>query len=180
MKPVADTTLAPERVGFEDTGRPQVQPAPRPGEAGRDFRTLVGIRLAYWVGLALVFLAYPYPLPPSVVHYSLLEWRTDLLFNVFARWDAVWLIRIAEHGYQTVKEAAFFPLYPGLVHVFSYVTRSALVAGVLISLAAGGFAAVAISKIARPLIGDRGARDAVLYLALFPLAFVFTAVYYDG
>jgi hypothetical protein len=180
MKPVADTTLAPERVGFEDTGRPPAQPAPRPGEAARDFRTLVSIRAAYWVGIALVFLAYPYPLPSSVVRYSLLEWRTDLLFNVFARWDAVWFIRIAEHGYQTVKEAAFFPLYPGLVHVLTYVTRSALVAGILISLAAGGCAAVVLGKIARPLIGERGARDTILYVALFPLAFIFTAVYSDG
>jgi hypothetical protein len=180
MKQAADTTLAPEGVEFEETTQDQVEAEPRRWVVPRAFRTLVGIRVAYWLGIALVFLAYPYPLPPSTVHYQLLEWRTDLVFNVFARWDAVWFIRIAEHGYQTVKSAAFFPLYPGLVHVLSYMTRSALVAGVLISLAAGGFAAVALNKIARPLIGDRGARDTVLYLALFPLAFVFTAVYSDG
>lgn len=127
-----------------------------------------------------MFLAYPYPLPPATPHYELLEWRTELLFNVFARWDAVWFLGIAEHGYQTAKEAAFFPLYPLVVHVVAFVTRSALVAGVLVSLVAGGVAAAALSKIGRALIGDRGAKDAVLYLALFPLAYVLTAVYSDG
>ena len=140
----------------------------------------MGIRSAYWIGIALVFMAYPYPLPQGTPHYDVLEWRTDLLFNVFARWDAVWFLDVAGDSYQTVKEAAFFPLYPLLVHVLAWVTRSPLVAGVLISLASAGVAAAVLSKIARPLIGDRGARDAILYLALFPLAFVFTAVYSEG
>jgi hypothetical protein len=140
----------------------------------------VAIRAAYWAGIAFVFMAYPYPLPPGTPHYAVFEWRTDLLFNVFARWDTVWFLSIADDGYQRVKEAAFLPLYPLLVHVFGYVTRSQLVAGVLISLAAGGVAAAVLSKIARPLIGESGARDAVLYLALYPLSFVFTAVYSEG
>jgi Mannosyltransferase (PIG-V) len=152
----------------------------RPRGAARAFGTLVAIRAAYWAGIAFVFMAYPYPLPAGTPHYAVFEWRTDLLFNVFARWDTVWFLRIAGDGYRTVKEAAFLPLYPLLVHVFGYVTRSPLVAGVLLSLAAGGVAAVVLSKIARPLIGDGGARDVVLYVALFPLSFVFTAVYSEG
>ena len=43
-----------------------------------------------------------------------------------------------------------------------------------------GVAATALAQIARPVLGDRGARDAVLYLALFPTAFVFTALYSDA
>jgi Gpi18-like mannosyltransferase len=141
---------------------------------------LVSIRAVYWLGIALVFLAYPYRLPSATPHYAVFEWRTDLLFNVFARWDSVWYLKIAGDGYRTVKEAAFFPLYPVLVHVFGYVTRSPLVAGVLLSLAMGGASAVILHRMARPLIGERGARDVVLYLALFPLSFVFTAVYSEG
>jgi hypothetical protein len=166
--------------------RPDVAPwsgaegSPRPGAAARAFGTLVGIRAAYWVGIALVFMAYPYRLPPGTPHYAVFEWRTDLLFNVFARWDTVWFLNIAGDGYRTVKEAAFLPLYPLLVHAFGFVTRSPLVAGVLVSLAAGGAAAVILSKLARPLIGESGARDVVLYLALYPLSFVFTAVYSEG
>ena len=59
-------------------------------------------------------------------------------------------------------------------------TGSTLVAGVLVSLAAGAVAAWALAQIARPLLGERGARDTVLYLALYPVGFVLTALYSEG
>src|SRR6185503_14503828 len=34
--------------------------------------------------------------------------------DVWARWDSVHFLRIAEHGYSTA-EAAFYPLYPALL-----------------------------------------------------------------
>jgi hypothetical protein len=37
-----------------------------------------------------------------------------------------------------------------------------------------------LAELARPLLGRDGARDTVLYLALYPVAFVFCAVYSDG
>ena len=61
---------------------------------------------------------------------------SDLLFRTFAQWDARWFVQIAEHGYDEVPQAAaFFPLYPALVHALAWVTGSTLVAGMLISLA---------------------------------------------
>ncbi len=37
--------------------------------------------------------------------------------DVWARWDSVWFLRIAEHGYSSTAHAdtAFYPLYPALV-----------------------------------------------------------------
>src|SRR5439155_4137845 len=55
-----------------------------------------------------------------------------------------------------------------------------LVAGVVVSLAAAGLAAVAVAGVARRLVGEQVARDSVLFLALYPVSFVFTAVYSDG
>jgi hypothetical protein len=78
------------------------------------------------------------------------------------------------------QAAAFFPVYPALVHALAWVTGSELVAGVLLSLAAGAVAAWVLAELARPLLGPRGARDAVLYLALYPVGFVFTSLYSDG
>ena len=34
--------------------------------------------------------------------------------DIWARWDSVFFVRIAEHGYDKAS-AAFYPLYPGLV-----------------------------------------------------------------
>ena len=47
-------------------------------------------------------------------------------------------------------------------------------------MAAAGLAATAIFRIAQRLVGEAVASDSVLLLALFPAAFVFTAVYSDG
>ena len=78
------------------------------------------------------------------------------------------------------QAAAFFPVYPAAAHALAWLTGSTLVAGVLISLAAGAAAAWALAEIARPILGARGANDAVLYLALYPVGFVLTALYSDG
>jgi hypothetical protein len=152
---------------------------------GRAFWTVVGIRAAYLVGTALTLLWARSPVvapdrdltrPPFQAYDAL----TDLLFNTFSLWDSGWFLEIARHGYTSEQAAAFFPIYPLLVHALAWVTRSALVAGVLISLVAAGFAAVAVQRIAEELLPARAARDSVLFLALWPVAFVFTAVYSDG
>ena len=78
------------------------------------------------------------------------------------------------------QAAAFFPVYPAVVHALAWVTGSPLVAGVLISLAAGAVAAWVLAQLARPLLGERGAHDVVLYFALYPVGFVFTSLYSEG
>lgn len=155
------------------------------GSDARAFWTLVGIRAAYWLGTALTLLWAASPVvardrdlsrPPFLAYDGL----TDLLFNAFSLWDSGWFLEIARNGYAGEQSAAFFPVYPLLVHALAWVTRSTLVAGVLLSLVAAGFAAVAVRRIAAELLSERAARDSVLFLALWPVAFVFTAVYSDG
>jgi len=78
------------------------------------------------------------------------------------------------------QAAALFPLYPALVHGLAWVTGSILVAGILISLVSAAIAASVLAELARPLLGERGARDVVLFLAFYPVSFVFCAVYSEG
>src|SRR3954466_12517104 len=62
--------------------------------------------------------------------------------DIWARWDSVFFVRIAQHGYDHAS-AAFYPLYPGLVAVLGRVFFGHYVlAGIVISLAAclGAFA----------------------------------------
>jgi hypothetical protein len=144
----------------------------------RPFWTLVSIRVAFWVATALTLVWAPLhgaAIPGDRAYTGL----GDLLFGTFEHWDAQWFLHVAQDGYNPVS-AAFFPLYPALLSALHAVFRSYLVAGTLLSLVSGGVAAWALAQIARPLLGERGARDSVLYLALFPTAFVFTALYSDG
>jgi hypothetical protein len=142
------------------------------------FWVVVGIRVAFWVGTALTLLWAPLRGQDIPGDRAYGGWG-DLLFGTFEHWDAQWFVHVARDGYNPVS-AAFFPLYPTLVHGLTWIFRSELVAGTLLSLASAGCAAWALAQIARPLLGERGARDAVLYLALFPTAFVFTALYSDA
>jgi hypothetical protein len=155
------------------------QPDGLSGGRFRPARTLLSIRVAIWIGVALTLLWEPLrgaQIPP----FRAYDARTDLLFGSFAHWDAQWFLHIAEHGYDSRQSTSFFPLYPLLVHALAWVTRSAVVAGVVISLVAAGFAAVALVRIARPLLGAAGAVDSLLLVALYPLAFVFTAPQSDA
>jgi hypothetical protein len=141
--------------------------------------TFVAIRVAFWlVAAATVIWA---PAPDRRLIGSAYGPASDFLFRTFAQWDARWFLQIAEHGYEEVPQAAaFFPVYPAAAHALAWLTGSTLVAGVLISLAAGAVAAWALAEIARPVLGQHGANDVVLYLALYPVGFVLTALYSDG
>ena len=151
----------------------------------RPFWVLVAIRTAFWLGTAatLLWQRPNFSLQDRnlrLPEFQAYEARTDLIFNAFTQWDAGWFLNIAEHGYGGEQAAAFFPLYPAVVHAVAWVTRSTVVAGVLVSLVSAGIAAVLLARIARALLGERVASDSALLLALYPVSFVFTSIYSDG
>ncbi len=102
--------------------------------------------------------------------------------DVWARWDSVWYLTIAEHGYHGAAQTlAFWPLYPLLIAgLGTLLGGHDLLAGVLISLAAALGALVMLERLGAPLVGLPAARRAVLYLALFPTAFFLGAVYSES
>jgi hypothetical protein len=103
--------------------------------------------------------------------------------DVWARWDSVWFLRIAEHGYDSASgaAAAFYPLYPGAVSVVGWALFGHYVlAGIVVSLAAAFGAFLLLHRVAEERLGADGARRAVLYLAVFPFAFFLQAVYSES
>jgi hypothetical protein len=131
---------------------------------------LTRVRLAYLVGTAVTLLWAPVEHGPG----------GQLFLRTFDRWDSRWFIRIAEHGYSTKQAAAFFPVYPLLVRALGWLVRNDLAAGMLISLAAAAGCAVLLERIARRRLPADGPHTVVVLFALYPLAFVFTAVYSDS
>jgi hypothetical protein len=103
--------------------------------------------------------------------------------DVWARWDSVWFLRIAEHGYDSASgaAAAFYPLYPAAVSLLGRALFGHYVlAGILVSLAAAFGAFLLLHRVAEERLGADGARRAVLYLAVFPFAFFLQAVYSES
>jgi hypothetical protein len=101
--------------------------------------------------------------------------------DVWARWDSVWFLGIAEHGYARAGSAAFYPLYPAGVGGLGRVLLGHYVlAGIVVSLAATLGAFLLLYRLGEERLGADGARRAVLYLALFPFALFLQAVYSES
>jgi hypothetical protein len=142
-------------------------------------------RAAIWAGVVLAFLLFEPNRHPLAERWDRPELTDDLglLVDVWARWDSVWFLRIAEHGYGAAEEAtaAFYPLYPLLVGLLGRILLGHYVlAGVLISLAAALGSFALLHRLAEPKLGVEGAARAVLYLAVFPFALFLQAVYSES
>lgn len=104
------------------------------------------------------------------------------LIDIWARWDAVWFLQIAEYGYSPVDgSAAFFPLYPLLIAAFKPLFfGNGVLAGIFISLACCLAAFYFLYRLVE-LDFNRGvARRAVFYLAIFPTSFFFQTIYSES
>jgi hypothetical protein len=104
----------------------------------------------------------------------------DTLVAPAARWDSVWFLTIAEHGYGGPDRAAFFPLYPALVELGGVLTTAPLLWAIALSCAAFVGALALLHRLACLEIGPEGARWAVLALALWPGALWFSAAYSES
>ena len=144
-------------------------------------------RLAVWGAALFALLTLPGARNPAAARLDDPSLTHDLgaVTDVWARWDSVWFLRIAEHGYQQASPAgagtAFFPLYPLSVRMVGRALLGHYVlAGILISLVASLVAFFLLHRLAEERLGADGARRAVLYLALFPFTFVLMAVYSES
>src|SRR5215212_4536274 len=138
-------------------------------------------RAAIWLA---AFFAFSWFQPNRNPHAG--RWDSPLIHDlgsftdVWARWDSVFFVRIAEHGYDTAS-AAFYPLYPGLVAVLGRAFFGHYVlAGIVISLAAALGAFALLHRLAEERLGADGAWRTVLYLAIFPMALFLQAVYSES
>jgi Mannosyltransferase (PIG-V) len=98
-------------------------------------------------------------------------------------WDGVWYARVAQHGYlvvpQSQSDPAFFPLFPILLRGLrvglglGFTAGGALVANVSLLVAVVGFYELSVR-----VVGDVGvARRAACFVAVTPMAFVFSMSY---
>lgn len=106
--------------------------------------------------------------------------------SYWAKWDSQWYVQIARDGYnyQPLRQSnvAFFPVYPLLMRLMARLTKDNFVlAGFLVSNLAFFLALVFLYRLAELEFGDRGAAQrTVFYLAFFPTAFFFSAVYTES
>ena len=142
-------------------------------------------RAAIWAAAVFAFLVFEPNRHREAARWDDPDVTRDLGFvtDVWARWDSVWFLRIAEHGYASLEgtAAAFYPLYPASVGLVGRAFLGHYVlAGIAVSLAASLAAFVLLHDLAETKLGAEGARRTVLYLAIFPMTLFLQAVYSEA
>jgi len=117
----------------------------------------------------------------------------DVLVAPAARWDSVWYLTIARHGYggpglgSPATRSAFFPLYPLLNRLAALPGEGLLIAGVLVSLGAMAVALYLLFRLGELELGagrpgghPDAPRLAVWALAASPMALFLSALYSES
>jgi hypothetical protein len=149
--------------------------------------------VAIWVAIAPI--APNEPLESELLSHPFGSWPAsgflELVLSPLAKWDAQHYLAIAFDGYveshaglpPAHEEPAFFPLYPGVVHLLSGFGASpglVLIVAYLVSLSCFFAALVLLHRLTVIEIGERYARPALFLLAFFPTALFFGIPYSES
>jgi hypothetical protein len=158
-------------------------PEPQPARAG-SFLQRFRYPLAVWalsragVYLVLAMQGWTDRRPPKT------GFSFDGFFSSLGDWDASWYRWIALHGYDPSighgNTPAFFPLYPLAWHPLTWLPGPAVLWGSLLSSVLFAAALCVLYRITQGRYDERMARRTVLYLAIFPIGFVFSLPYAES
>jgi len=162
-----------------------------PRLATPDWRLILGCFIGSRLWLTLVGLVTLMVMPPQPAPNLGVASYAATLTDLYVRWDALWYVSIAEHGYSTIVPPfqgagtisyAFYPLYPLAMWALGSVTGlSAAAAGLVISNASFLGALAVIYVLAEHWSGSRAVAGlAVALLCVVPQSFVFSAVYTES
>ena len=136
--------------------------------------TRVLLVLVTYIGFIL------FPVPPH--EYPVSAVNITALLTSWNHWDAANFTRIAQNGYQTIYDTAFFPLFPLLIKCIAFLfgNNGYIAIGMILSNLALLGALFVLYQIATDMLGEQIGRRTLLYLCLFPTAFFFFAAYNES
>jgi hypothetical protein len=108
---------------------------------------------------------------PHGLHYA--------FFGVWERFDALWYLHIAHHGYDLPMAVIFYPLYPAAIRLVSEIMPS-IAAALLISTTATFLCFWGLLRLANPELPARKRIGILLVLAAWPTSFILFAGYAEA
>jgi hypothetical protein len=108
--------------------------------------------------------------PPHGPHYALL--------GIWDRFDTLWYLHIAEHGYDRPMAVIFYPLYPATIRLASKL-MPATAAALMVSTVAAFFFFWGLLRLAREL-SEVGRLRMLLVVIVWPTSFVLFAGYAES
>jgi hypothetical protein len=100
------------------------------------------------------------------------------LLGIWERFDTLWFLRIAEHGYDRPMAAIFYPLYPAVIRLVSGLLP-AMAAALLVSTVAAFFFFWGLLRLAAEL-SEVGRLRVLLLVSVWPTSFVLFAGYAES
>lgn len=144
------------------------------------FAAFVVTRIIVFLAAYLTEVAFPGIVGEGLYHVN----PNNIFLDVWARWDSGFYLSIINDGYSFVvgqqSNVAFFPLYPLLVNLLSSVTGNVLLAAIIISNTCLLGALLFLYKLTELEFDKETAGRTVFYIAAFPTAFFFSAVYTES
>lgn len=137
-------------------------------------------RIIVFLAAYLTEVAFPSIVGDGLYHVD----PNNIFLDVWARWDSGFYLSIINDGYSFVlgqqSNVAFFPLYPLIVNLLSTITGNVLLAATIVSNACLFVALVFLYKLTELEFDKDTASRSVFYIAAFPTAFFFSAVYTES
>ena len=134
--------------------------------------------------LLLVLLTYIsfilFPVPPHL--YQVAPANITALLTSWNNWDAANYTRIAQFGYQNIKDTAFFPLFPWLIKAIAFLfgNQGFIAIGMILSNLAFLGVLFVLYQLGADIFGDQVGRRTLVYISIFPTAFFFFAAYNES
>jgi len=143
----------------------------------------VGMRVFY-TALAMAFVPFLRPDPATIRTNALTENLPSphglhyALLGIWERFDTLWFLRIAEHGYDRPMAVIFYPLYPAWIRLMSGLMPN-IAAALLVSTVAAFFSFWGLLRLAGEL-SESGRLRMLLLVCVWPASFILFAGYADS
>jgi hypothetical protein len=144
----------------------------------------VGLRVFFAV-VAAAFFPFLHPDPALIRSNALTESLpaahgvSYALLGVWERFDTLWYLHIAEHGYDRAMAVIFYPLYPAAIRLVS-VAMPGMAAALLVSTVAAFFAFWGMLRLAEADLTASWRMWPLLTIAVWPGSFVLVAGYAEA
>ncbi len=139
----------------------------------------------FYAAVAAAFLPFLHP-DPALIHSNALTESLPAphglhyaLLGIWERFDTLWFLRIAEHGYDRPMAVIFYPLYPAAIRLVSGLVP-ATAAALLVSTLAAFFSFWGLLRLAAAGLSDMGRLRMLLLVCVWPTSFVLFAGYADS
>ena len=156
--------------------------------SSRDWHVALALTAAsrvFYSTMAAAFLPFLHPDPALIRSNSLTEnlpWPHGpyyALLGIWERFDTLWYLRIAEHGYDRPMAVIFYPLYPAAIRLLSAL-MPAMAAALLVSTTAAFFSFWGLLRLTGSGLSEVGRLRMLLLVCVWPTSFVLFAGYADS